>query len=55
LCVAEAIEAAVTHLIADGIREGSWALKDEASMADPVLRRYLSARSVATAPAGTMQ
>ena len=43
LCVGEAIEAAVVHLIAQGIRDGSWALQDDAGMANPVLRRYLPA------------
>ena len=43
LCVGEAIEAAVVHLIAQGIRAGNWALQDDAGMADPVLRRYLAA------------
>lgn len=43
LCVDEAIEAAVVHLIAQGIRAGNWALKDEAGMSSPVLRRYLAA------------
>ena len=43
LCVGEAIEAAVVHLIAQGIRAGNWALQDDAGMANPVLRRYLAA------------
>ena len=43
LCVGEAIEAAVVHLIAQGIRAGNWTLQDDAGMADPVLRRYLAA------------
>jgi len=42
LCVGEAIEAAVVHLIAQGIRAGNWALQDDAGMASPVLRRYLA-------------
>jgi curli production assembly/transport component CsgG len=43
LCVGEAIEAAVVHLIAQGIRDGNWALQDDAGKANPVLRRYLAA------------
>jgi curli production assembly/transport component CsgG len=43
LCVGEAIEAAVVHLIAQGIRAGNWALQDDAGMANPVLQRYLAA------------
>jgi curli production assembly/transport component CsgG len=41
LCVNEAIEAAVTHLIAQGVRAGNWTLQDQADLANPVLRRYL--------------
>ncbi len=43
LCVAEAIEAGVIHLIAQGIADNSWTLKDEASRDHPVLRRYQAA------------
>lgn len=42
LCVNEAIEAAVVHLVAQGIKDGNWALKDDAGMASPVLERYLA-------------
>lgn len=42
LCVNEAIEAGVAHLIVQGIQAGNWALRDEASLADPVLKRYLA-------------
>lgn len=38
LCVREAIEAAVIHLIAQGIRDGHWALRDDAGPAGAVLR-----------------
>jgi curli production assembly/transport component CsgG len=41
LCVSEAIEAAVTHLVAQGIQAGNWTLQNEADLANPVLRRYL--------------
>lgn len=43
LCVGEAIEAAVVHLVAQGVQAGHWALRDDAARADPVLRRYLDA------------
>lgn len=43
LCVSEAIEAAVAHLVAGGIQAGNWALQDEAERANPVLKRYLAA------------
>jgi curli production assembly/transport component CsgG len=43
LCVSEAIEAAVVHLVAQGIKSGNWALQDEAALSDPVLKRYLEA------------
>ena len=44
LCVNEAIEAGVAHLIAQGLKDGNWALMDEASWSNPVLQRYLSDR-----------
>jgi len=43
LCVSEAIEAAVAHLVAQGVQAGNWTLRDEAEMANPVLKRYLAA------------
>ncbi|MEO7494084.1 MAG: CsgG/HfaB family protein [Massilia sp.] len=41
LCVNEAIEAAVTHLVAQGVKAGNWTLQDRADLSNPVLRRYL--------------
>ena len=41
MCVSEAIEAGVAHLIAQGIKDGNWALQDKAAWASPVLQRYL--------------
>lgn len=41
LCVNEAIEAGVTHLIAQGIKDGNWALKEQNAIHHPVLKRYL--------------
>jgi curli production assembly/transport component CsgG len=43
LCVSEAIESAVAHLVAQGIQAGNWTLQNQAEMANPVLKRYLSA------------
>ena len=40
LCVNEAIEAGVAHLIVQGIRDGNWALKDPATWSHPVVQRY---------------
>ncbi len=44
LCVSEAIEAGVAHLIAQGLKDGNWALKDTEAIVNPVLQRYLSER-----------
>jgi curli production assembly/transport component CsgG len=62
LCVSEAIEAAVVHLVAQGIKAGNWALKDEADLSNPVVRRYLeqvrdkrSAMRMAAADPGSPQ
>lgn len=44
LCVSEAIEAGVAHLIVRGIQDGNWALRDPASWSDPVVQRYASER-----------
>lgn len=41
LCVSEAIEAGVGHLIAQGLKVGNWALKNPDEWANPVLQRYL--------------
>jgi curli production assembly/transport component CsgG len=40
LCVREAIEAAVIHLIVQGVKEGNWELKDEQDRNSAVLRNY---------------
>lgn len=44
LCVNEAIEAGVAHLIVQGLREGHWALQDPARWSDPVVQRYANDR-----------
>lgn len=44
LCVGEAIEAGVAHLIVQGLKEGHWALQDEAQRANPIVQRYLADR-----------
>jgi len=58
LCVSEAIEAAVTHLVAQGIQAGNWTLQNDADRANPVLRRYLAqapARRTATVTSAAAQ
>lgn len=40
LCVREAIEAAVMHLVAQGIEDGQWFLKDDSERDGTLLRRY---------------
>ncbi|MEW6373704.1 MAG: CsgG/HfaB family protein [Pseudomonadota bacterium] len=40
LCVREAIEAAVIHLVAQGIKEGHWDLKDDKDRGNSLLGRY---------------
>jgi curli production assembly/transport component CsgG len=44
LCVSEAIEAGVAHLIVQGLKDGNWALKDQAEWSNPVLQHYLADR-----------
>ena len=40
LCVNEAIEAALVHLIVQGVANQSWSLKDSKDWNDPVVQRY---------------
>ncbi len=40
LCVREAIEAAVMHLIVQGISAGTWSLKDAKDWSNPVIQNY---------------
>ncbi|MFA5082864.1 MAG: CsgG/HfaB family protein [Hydrogenophilaceae bacterium] len=41
LCVSDAIEAALIHLIVQGLQDSSWALKDAQQMTSPLLQAYL--------------
>ena len=41
LCVNEAIESALVHLIVQGVANQSWALKDVKDWYDPTMQRYL--------------
>lgn len=41
LCVREALDAAVAHLIVQGLADGRWQLHDENDWSNPVLRDYL--------------
>jgi curli production assembly/transport component CsgG len=54
LCVNEAIEAGVAHLIVQGVREGHWALQDPARWSDPVVQRYATDRDTRYHAAGGM-
>ncbi len=42
LCVQDSIEAAVIHLIAEGIQDNSWALFSADDLESPVLQRYIN-------------
>lgn len=42
LCITEAIEAAVVHLIVQGVMENTWALKDQEDLNSPVFRKYVN-------------
>lgn len=44
LCVSEAIEAGVVHLIAQGLKSRDWALENQNDYGNPVLQRYLAER-----------
>ena len=41
LCITEAIEAAVIHLIVQGVMENTWSLKDEEDVNSPLFRKYI--------------
>jgi curli production assembly/transport component CsgG len=41
LCVNEAIESALVHLIVQGVANQSWSLKDMKDWYDPTMQRYL--------------
>lgn len=41
LCVKEAIEAAVIHLVVQGLKDRAWALKNEDQLNSPVVQSYL--------------
>lgn len=42
LCVREALEAAVAHLVVQGLAEGRWQLRDEKDWSHPLLKEYLA-------------
>jgi curli production assembly/transport component CsgG len=48
LCVRDAIESAVVHLIAKGIKKGLWQLQNPEDMNSPVLRAYLREQEMLT-------
>lgn len=41
ICVNEAIESALTHLIVQGVANQTWALKNDQDWYDPTMQRYL--------------
>lgn len=47
LCVMNAIETALIHLIVDGIRDNHWALKNPQDFQSPLIQRYLAAQQKA--------
>jgi curli production assembly/transport component CsgG len=47
LCVREALEAAVAHLIVQGLAEGRWQLRDEQDWSHPLLKQYLEEANLA--------
>ena len=52
LCVKEAIEAGVVHLVVDGLSNQSWALKNPEDMKNPVVQKYVqeNANYLSTVP-----
>ena len=44
LCVRDAIDAAVIHLIIEGAREGHWAFRNAADLESPIVRQYIDAQ-----------
>lgn len=50
LCVKEAIEAAVVHMIVQGVKDGAWALKNEQDWNHPIFQAYLRAAADQVAP-----
>jgi curli production assembly/transport component CsgG len=51
LCVREALDAAVTHLIVQGLADKRWELRDEKDWSNPVVQDYLGQAGLA-APGG---
>ena len=49
LCVQEAIEAALIHLIVLGVRDNHWALANPQDIASPIVQAYLKAHHARTA------
>ncbi len=45
LCVMSAIESAVIHLVAEGVRDNSWRLKDNKDSENPILQSYLQSET----------
>jgi len=54
LCVKEAIESGVIHLVVQGIRDGAWALKNDKDRSSPVLQSYVREESELLAAPGAL-
>lgn len=50
LCLQDAIEAGLIHLIAQGVRRNLWSLADARDITHPVLRAYLTEQGLALPP-----
>jgi curli production assembly/transport component CsgG len=45
LCVKDAIEAAVVHLVVQGLKDNTWVLKDDKDWTHPIIQNYLRQES----------
>lgn len=51
MCVREAIEAALAHLIVQGVKDGNWQLKEASDINAPIMQKYLKEATEAISPA----
>lgn len=52
LCVQEAIEAAVIHLVTEGIKDNNWGLFNAEDLSSPVLQKYIQEAQIQKEPRG---
>lgn len=50
MCVREAIEAALVHLIIQGVKDGNWQLKDSSDINAPIMQKYLKEAAESMSP-----